>query len=94
MPRTLDTQPWTVPQLRRAWVERPDARDLLAEIHRLHNILRDINHTRGIIEKAFLEAGGGRLMALHQLKIMLSNEPAVDRLYADQPGTAGGAITK
>lgn len=83
MPRKINTEPMTIAELRRAWVERPEARDLLAEIHRLHCVLREINGIRRIVEDAYLQAGGGRLVAIHRFKVLLSNEPAIDRLYSD-----------
>lgn len=90
MPRKLHTPPLTIIQLRRAWVERPESRDLLAEIYRLHCVLQEINELRAIIEASYTEHCGGKLVALHRFKLLLSKEPALDRLYPDKEPKGGG----
>lgn len=54
--------------------QNADAMDLLWEIRRLKNVLRQADELRKIIEQGWREESNKHLTALHQLKVLLSNE--------------------
>ena len=73
--------------LRDAWVNRPECRDLLLEIYRLHCVLEEVDTSVRIINDTYRQKVGGHLVACHRLKVLLSKEPGLSRLK-DAPRAA------
>lgn len=55
----------------------PELRTALFEIHRLHSQLVKIDEARKTIQQGWDQLGGGGFVALHALKILLSDEPGL-----------------
>ena len=80
MPRRRPApEPMMIVRLRQIWVEYPDAtsRALLKEIARLHDVLRSVDELSSTVAAVWMAERGGRLTALHQLNVLLEQEPAV-----------------
>ena len=76
----MTPDPLTLAQLRELDARtkgNPDARLLLLEIKRLHDVLRSIEGYRSIVDEAFKEATGSHLVAAYRMRIELSAEPAI-----------------
>lgn len=54
-----------------------DAVALLWEIHRLRETLLSLERSRRVVQKAWREEVGGHLVALHDMRLKLQNEPVV-----------------
>lgn len=52
-------------------------RELLLEIARLHRVLVDARILTDAIEKSWLETVGGKLVAIHRMRVLLDEEPGV-----------------
>lgn len=59
--------------------QEPITQALLCEIARLHQLVRDAEGLRQSIEKVLKDQGGGQLAAAHQLRVLLSPEPALQK---------------
>lgn len=67
-------------RLRAIWKASPKdspERELLLEIARLHRVLVDARILTDAIEKSWLETVGGKLVAIHRMRCLLDDEPAV-----------------
>jgi hypothetical protein len=76
---TQQPDPLMLAEMRRIWVDQPDktTRMLLCEIARLHNVLRSVDQLSATVASVWLQERGGTLTALHQLNLLLEQEPGV-----------------
>lgn len=86
MPRKPPPESMGLQALRDAWVNRPECRDLLLEIYRLHCVLEEVDTSVRIINEQYRQKAGGHLVACHQLKVLLSKEPALSKLKSTPAG--------
>ena len=52
-------------------------RELLLEIARLHHVLVEARALADTIEQCWREEIGGKLVAIHQMRVLLGDEPGV-----------------
>lgn len=77
---SIPTQPLDSAQLRQLWkasAPRSTERELLLEIARLHRVLVDARSLTDVFEKAWRETVGGQLVAIHEMRSLLDEEPGV-----------------
>ncbi|WJN61313.1 hypothetical protein [Pseudomonas sp. SO81] len=69
-------KPVTSAELRRIWTENPcpEARSLVLEIQRYRLLIADLDDRYKTIHRAWRDAVGGELVALHQLKQVMYTE--------------------
>ncbi|MBO3274115.1 hypothetical protein [Pseudomonas schmalbachii] len=69
-------RPVTHDELRRLWTEYPDPniRRLVLEVERGRRKMAEVDSIYASIQGAWHELGGGHLVALHVLKVLLSEE--------------------
>lgn len=52
---------------------------LLGEILRLHDLVRDVNEIRLLLERVLKDQGGGQMVAMHDFRLLIHREPALER---------------
>lgn len=52
-------------------------RELLSEISRLHGVIQEARDLTEIIDRAWAEEVGSKLTAIHRMRTLLDDEPAV-----------------
>lgn len=61
-------------------------RELLSEISRLHGVLVEVRDLTDSIEKAWAGECQSKLVAIHRLRVLLEDEPAIlSRYFRPQP---------
>jgi hypothetical protein len=76
---TEQPDPLMLAEMRRIWKAQPDktTRMLLLEIARLHSVLRHVDQLSATLASVWKQERGGTLTALHQLNLLLEQEPGV-----------------
>lgn len=76
MKKLPEFRPITRNELRRMWAEprAEDVRRLTLEVERYRRVMRDIDQLYQATHNAWREQVGGDLVALHRLKVLMTDE--------------------
>lgn len=76
MSKLPDFETVTTRELRELWVKHraPDVRRLILEVERGRRKMDEVDSLYRSISEAYRRAGGGHLVALHLLKVLLTEE--------------------
>ena len=76
MNKLPEFRPVTKDEMRRMWAEprAEDVRRLTLEIERYRRVMLEIDHSYQIIHQAWRDEVGGDLVALHHLKLLMTDE--------------------